>query len=165
VAAEQEPGGVVIWEACRAGAGSAQGEGFLAGWWVWLSHTRMVPVPAGWGSSCSTWSWSQAGPDGWGGLGPAPGWGLAQIGGGDSGGCGFPGAHPRGWLFRCGVAGKAEGWVSCCVCVWIRAVAWHSQRGREPGRMEQRLCRTMGWGFGSPALLLLDHGVVKPSKI
>jgi hypothetical protein len=32
VVAEWEPGGVVIWEACRAGAGSTQGLGFLAGW-------------------------------------------------------------------------------------------------------------------------------------
>jgi hypothetical protein len=68
-----EPGIAVIWEACRAEAGSAQGPGFLAGWWMRLSHSRLVPVPAGQGSSCSTWSWSPAGPDGQGeskGTGP-----------------------------------------------------------------------------------------------
>jgi hypothetical protein len=40
---------------------------------MWLSHARLVPVPLGWGSSCSTWSWSPAGPDGQGkskGQGP-----------------------------------------------------------------------------------------------
>jgi hypothetical protein len=67
VAAEWEPGGVVIWESCRAGVSSTQGAGSLAGWWVWLSCTRMALEPAGQGSSPSTWSWSQAGPDGWGG--------------------------------------------------------------------------------------------------
>jgi hypothetical protein len=33
--------------------------------------------------------------------------------------------------------------------------------GGEPGRMEQRLCRPTGRGFG-PAVLVLDRGVVKP---
>jgi hypothetical protein len=51
------------------------------------------------------------------------------------------------------------------VWVWNRAVAWHSQRGRKPGKMEQRLCRPTGPGFGKPAVLILDHGMVKPSMI
>jgi hypothetical protein len=40
--AKQEPGGVVIWEACRAGADSAGGAGFLAGWC--LSQRGGAPV-------------------------------------------------------------------------------------------------------------------------
>jgi hypothetical protein len=39
--------------------------GFLAGWWMWLSCARLVPVPVGQGSSHSTWIWGPAGPDGW----------------------------------------------------------------------------------------------------
>jgi hypothetical protein len=41
-------------------------------------------------------------------------------------------------------------------------MAWHSQRGGEPGRMEQRLCRPVGREFGRAAILILDGGVVKP---
>jgi hypothetical protein len=59
------------WDAGRAGAGSANGVGFLAGWWMLLSGTRLVPVPVGWCSSHSTQSWSQAGPDG---CGKSEGW-------------------------------------------------------------------------------------------
>jgi hypothetical protein len=55
---------VVIWEACRAGAGSAQGAEFLVGWWMQLSQARLVPVSAGQSSSRSTQSWSLSGPDG-----------------------------------------------------------------------------------------------------
>jgi hypothetical protein len=57
----------------------------------------------------------------------------------------------------------AEGQVSRCVWVWHRVVAWHSLRGGENGRMEQRLCRPMGQGFDRLAVLILDHGVMKPS--
>jgi hypothetical protein len=64
VAAEWEPGEAVIREACRAGASSAQGVGFLAGWWMGLSCARPVPVPVGRSSSCCSQSWSRAGPDG-----------------------------------------------------------------------------------------------------
>jgi hypothetical protein len=62
-------------------------------------------------------------------------------------------------------ADMAEGWVSHHVWDWCGAVAWHSPRGREPGRMEQQLCRPMGQGFGRPAILLLDHGMEKPYTI
>jgi hypothetical protein len=31
--------------------------------------------------------------------------------------------------------------------------------------MEQRFCRPTGWGFGLPAVLLLDGGMEKPSTI
>jgi hypothetical protein len=45
---------------------------------MWLSHTRMGPVPVGWGSSCSTQTWSQAGPDVWVGSSQSThGWGSA----------------------------------------------------------------------------------------
>ncbi|XP_073909390.1 olfactory receptor 7E24-like [Castor canadensis] len=83
VAARWEPGGVVIGKACKAGAGFAQGAGILAGWWMQMSHAKLVPVPARWASSCSTQSWSLAGPE-------------VQCSG-----------HPT---HRCGSAGP-EGWV------------------------------------------------------
>jgi hypothetical protein len=35
----------------------------------------------------------------------------------------------------------------------------------ESGRMEQRLCRPTEQGFGRLAVLLLDHGMEKPSTI
>jgi hypothetical protein len=54
-----------MWKACRAGGGCAQGAGILMGWWMCLSHTKLVSVPAGWCSSHSTQSWSMAGPEGW----------------------------------------------------------------------------------------------------
>jgi hypothetical protein len=168
-----------------------------------LSHTRLVLVPVGWGSSLSTWSWSPAGSDGWGkskgpgsviphipgaqqdlkssGLSGGQGGsilvifgtgsrlGPAQMGGGDPGGCESNRAA-EGQVFWHGVgpeagARMAEGqvshheWVSCGVLVW------RSPRGREPGRMEQQLCRTTGWEFGRLAVLLLDCGVEKPSTI
>jgi hypothetical protein len=62
-------------------------------------------------------------------------------------------------------AGMAEGGVSCHVWVWRRAMAWHSPRSGELGRMEQWLCRPMGQGFGRLAVLLLDCGVEKSSMI
>jgi hypothetical protein len=64
-----------------------------------------------------------------------------------------------------GVASAGEGRVSHHVWVWNRAVAWCSLRDGEPGRTEQQLCRPMGRGFGRPAVLILDRGVVKPSMI
>jgi hypothetical protein len=50
---------------------------------MWLSCARLVPVPAGRGSSPSTVRWSRAGPDGqgesegWGSGHPTHGWGSA----------------------------------------------------------------------------------------
>jgi hypothetical protein len=110
---------VELWPALQRERGS------WAGWWVWLSHTRMVPVPVGQGSSCSMQSWSQAGPDGWVGsgcpghgwgsagpegqwacgegpvsqqaVGPAPGSGRVQTGGGDPDGCGSGGTAKGGY--------------------------------------------------------------------
>jgi hypothetical protein len=69
--------------------------------------------------------------------------------------------------------GPSKAWIPCCRRgggpggAWIRhgAVAWCSPRGREPGGVEQQLCRPMGWGLGRPAVLLLDRGVEKPSVI
>jgi hypothetical protein len=58
-----------------------------------------------------------------------------------------------------------EGCVSYHVWVWHGAVAWHSLRDGELGRMEQRLCRPTGQGFGRLAVLLLDHALEKPSTI
>jgi hypothetical protein len=62
---------------------------------------------------------------------------------------------------RCRDPGGGGGgaWIQC------GAVAWHSRRGREPGGVEQQLCRLMGWGVGRQAVLLLDHGMEKPSRI
>jgi hypothetical protein len=77
-------------------------------------------------SGCPTHSWGSAGPEGqwaqWEGqvslpaVGPAPGWGLAQTGGGDPSGPGS-GSMAKGRVFWHGVAGMAEGWVSCHV--WV----------------------------------------------
>jgi hypothetical protein len=75
---------------------------------------------------------------------------------------------PEAWVFWHGVgleAGTAEGQVFHHVWVWCGAVACSSLRGGETGRMEQQLCRPMGWGFGRLAVLVLDHGVEKPSMI
>jgi hypothetical protein len=60
---------------------------------------------------------------------------------------------------RGGDPGGGGAWIQC------GAVAWHSRRGREPGGVEQQLCRLMGWGVGRQAVLLLDHGMEKPSRI
>jgi hypothetical protein len=97
-------------------------------------------------------------------VGPTPGWGLAQTGCRDPGGRGS-GGMAKGRIFWRGVFGMAEGWVSCHVWDWNRAVAWHSPRDGEPGRTEQWLCRPMGQRFSKPAVLLLDRGVEKPSMI
>jgi hypothetical protein len=81
VAAEQETGGVVIWEACRAVASSAKGAGFLGRLvGVAVSHqdgacpsgAPVVPHGAGarkglmlgWGSSPPTYGWGSAEPEG-----------------------------------------------------------------------------------------------------
>jgi hypothetical protein len=42
-------------------------------------------------------------------VGPAPGWGPAQTGGGDPGGCGS-GSMAKGQVFWCGVGLGAGGW-------------------------------------------------------
>jgi hypothetical protein len=121
-----------------------------------------LPAP-GWGSAGPEghWAWGE-GWVSWRAVGPAPGWGPVQTGGWDPGGRGSRGMA-KGWVFQYSVAGAAKGQVSHLVWVWNRAVAWHSLRGRKSGRMEQRLCRPMGQGFGRPAVLLLDRGVVKTS--
>jgi hypothetical protein len=62
-------------------------------------------------------------------------------------------------------SGVAEGWISCHVWIWHEALAWHSLRGSETSRMEQRFCRPMGWGFGRLAVLLLDCGMEKTYTI
>jgi hypothetical protein len=49
---------------CRAGASSTRGSRILAGWWMLLSHAKLLPVPVGQGFSHSTWSWSTASPEG-----------------------------------------------------------------------------------------------------
>jgi hypothetical protein len=73
-----------------------------------LSHAKLVPVPAGQGSNCSTWSWSPSGPDGRSlrGGGPVvprvPG---AQQGlrGGGLGGAGIPVVHGSGMAREAGI--------------------------------------------------------------
>jgi hypothetical protein len=40
-----------------------------------------------------------------------------------------------------------------------------SLRGGEPGRTEQWFFRPTEWGFARPAIVLLDHGMKKPSMI
>jgi hypothetical protein len=54
---------------------------------------------------------------------------------------------------------------ACCAWVWHEPVALSGPSRGEPSRMEQWLCRPTGQGFGRPAMLLLDHGVEKPSMI
>jgi hypothetical protein len=137
---------------------------------MWLCCTRLVPIPVGWGSCHSTRSWSQEGglvipcvAEAQQGLKGSGLWG---------GGC-YPGllwdqfwagvwhgpvvgilvvdlaVWPRGrysgmvWVCRL-EASVAEGRISRRVWVWLRAVAWHSLRGGEPGRTEQQLCRPTG---------------------
>jgi hypothetical protein len=58
---------------------------------MWLSHARLVPVPAGQGSIHSTWSWSPAGPDrlesqGWRFSHPTHSWAQQGLKGGGVGG-------------------------------------------------------------------------------
>jgi hypothetical protein len=105
-------------------AWQASGSCSLAPGWC-LSQARQ-------GSIHSTWSWSQAGPDGRGGglfvprvagaqqglkgsglgegraVGLAPGWGPAQTDSGDPGGRGS-GGMAKGRVFRRGVGLKAGG--------------------------------------------------------
>jgi hypothetical protein len=44
-------------------------------------------------------------------------------------------------------------------------LGWPGLRGREPSGAEQRLCRPMGQGLGTPAVLLLYCGMEEPSTI
>jgi hypothetical protein len=53
----------------------------------------------------------------WRAVGPAPGWGQEQTGGGDPGGCGSSGMA-KGRVFWCGVAFVAEGQISPSLWVW-----------------------------------------------
>jgi hypothetical protein len=62
VVSQGEPGGAVIWKACRAGAGSLRGEAH--GGPVDAAVSRQAgAVPVGPDSSHSTWSWNLARPD------------------------------------------------------------------------------------------------------
>jgi hypothetical protein len=162
----------------------AGGCGCLTPGW-YLSHQGGAPVVphiaearqglmGGVGSGCPTHGWGSTEPEGqWvqgegqvsqQAVGLAPVWGPVQTGGGDPGGCGS-GGTAKGRVFWRGVASAAKGWVSHCVWVWNRAMAWHSPGSGELGRMEQWLCRPTGQGFGRRAVLISDHGVVKPSTI
>jgi hypothetical protein len=98
-------------------------------------------------------------------------------------GCGMSrqrGRYPGGvWIWLGLGSGMAEGrvsrwlmdpawpkrWGSCCGWIHWGSVVWCHPRGGKPGRMEQQLWRPTGWGFGRPAVLLLDHCVEKPSTI
>jgi hypothetical protein len=102
-----------------------------------------------WGSWCSWIWWCGPGADILAWCGPG-GWRLVQLRGR------FPIGANLAWPKR---------WGSCCLWVWCGAVAWHSPRGGEPGRMEQWLCRPMGREFGRLAVLILDRGMEKPSTI
>jgi hypothetical protein len=148
----------------------AGGCGCLTPGWCLSQQDRAPVVPhgagarqglMGWvGSGHSTHGWGSAEPEGqWpGGRGRARVWcrlvvGILVV----------MGQERR--VFRRGMAGTTEGQVSHHMWVWSRAVAWCNPRGGEPGRMEQRLCRSTGWRFGRPAVLILDHSVVKPPII
>jgi hypothetical protein len=98
-----------------------------------LSHAKLVPVPAGQGSNCSTWSWSPSGPDGRSLRGGGPV--VPRVAGAQQGlrGGGLGGQVSR-W---CMDLAWPERRGSCHAWVWHGAVALHSLRGREPGRMEQ----------------------------
>jgi hypothetical protein len=136
VVAEREPGGAVIWKACRAGASSTQGQGSwqaggcscLAPGWCLSQRGRAPVVPNGAGvrqglmgrvdSGHPTCGWGSAGPEGqlaWRevwvfqqAVGPAPGWGLAQTGGRDPSGRGS-GSTAKVRVFLRGVGPKAGG--------------------------------------------------------
>jgi hypothetical protein len=90
-------------------------------------------------------------------VGPVPGWGLVQSGGGDPSGRGS-GGMTEGPLFWCCVglwAGGQQGWeMGIPPCVGLAHSCGLAQ-----------LCGPTGRGFGRLAVLLLDHGVVKPSTI
>jgi hypothetical protein len=100
------------------------------------------PIGCGWRSRglCGVWIWH--GPRAW-----HPGGVWIQHGAKSQ--HGLRGRDPGG-------GGAWMGW---------GAVAQHSPRGRKPGRAEQWLCRPMGQKLGRSALLLLDHGMEKPSMI
>jgi hypothetical protein len=99
--------------------------------------------------SCGTSSWMGSGVDWW--LGSQWAWLRGR----------YSGVVCVQQLEAC----VAEGQVSHWVWVWHGALAWCSPRGGVAGRMEQWLCRPMGWGFGRLTVLLLDSGMEKPSMI
>jgi hypothetical protein len=131
----------------------------------------------GQGSSCPTHSWGSAGPEGlwaegyptelldllWPGVPPGQGVGIPALCGSGSGlEAGAAEGQLSPWCMDLAGSerpGSCHAWVRC------GAVAWSSLKGREASRREQRLCRPTGWGFGRTAVLLLDHGVEKPSTI
>jgi hypothetical protein len=49
--------------------------------------------------------------------------------------------------------------------IWCRARAQHGLKGGEPGQAELQLCSPTEWGLGRLAVLLLDCGVEKPSRV
>jgi hypothetical protein len=133
---------VVIWEAYRAEAAQTKGRA-PSRLWMRLSHTRLVPVPAEQGSSCSTWSWSPAGPDGrgkskgWESSYPTCSWGSAGSEGQWALLGGIP-ASPGNWV----LAGVQCGWVAGIpmvmdVAVWPRgvysSVVWVRMAGSQCG--------------------------------
>jgi hypothetical protein len=94
---------------------------------MWLSHSRLVPVPEVLGSSHSTWSWSPEGPDGlesdgwgsshpmssWGSAGPAGRWVQGSVGIPESCGTGSGlGSSADGWLWIPVFVDPAKGWAS-----------------------------------------------------
>jgi hypothetical protein len=111
--------------------------------WMGLSHARLVPVPAGRASSGSTWSWSQAGPDGrreskgWGSGHPTWSWGSVGLEGRWARGRGLE-SPALGWG-PAWTGGRDPGVPPCC-----GTVAW---RSRGPGRTGW-LCGPSGWAFG-----------------
>jgi hypothetical protein len=86
-----------------------------------LSPTRLVPVPVGQGSHCSTWSWSPVGPDGQESKGgsshPMHSWGSAGPEGRWARGGGYPGE-----LWDHLWAGVWLGWVAGILVVMDPAV-------------------------------------------
>jgi hypothetical protein len=110
------------------GSWQAGGCGYLTPGWCLSQQGRAPVFPHGAGarqglmgrvgSGCPMCGWGSAGPEGqWGegwasrrAVGPAPGCGLVQTGGGDSSSCGSSGTAKE-WVFQHGVASATEGWV------------------------------------------------------
>jgi hypothetical protein len=56
-------------------------------------------------------------------------------------------------------------WIQCGPGVGDPGGAWIWCGGGEPSGAEQQFCEPIGRGLGRPAVLLLDCGVEKSSKI
>jgi hypothetical protein len=150
------------------------------GWGMQLSHTKLVPGPGGQGS---WWGRHLVGPKEWGswqGMDPVVPHGAGAwqgLRGGNSGRawsrlrcrawCSLRGRDPiRAWIWHgAGAQHGLRGGDHSCAWIWHETGAQHGLRGREPGRVEWQLHKPIGRGTGRPAVLLLGHGMEKPSTI